>query len=419
MLMTFIPPNLELLRISANNLDARFSTLIGRYQISAPETATAASQRKQSTLEILIARTNDSVTSCTTDRVTQQEVFSKLVDDELRPVLQEGNEAKCKQASLILLGALLHRYFRLLNEYKPVKEPLFGFSIYNWDIKKCRFFLAIREALHLPKDMPSDYRKTDLDKLDVTTIVTALECFQSHMLLADHYKSYPHFAADEHFQPYLQAIIDEHKKRGLSILNQFKAISFIQSLVKKLYEEQQQMEDELDKWIIALKKDHIDFALLNIETIEAHVKTHIENRLLQEKILDLLYTPCIKNNLASFTHERFVLEMKNCNSHRSSYMVMGGCSLILESGAAYDKLKHCIFQLLGTGLEPEKITDKDKLNGMSLLSEYIEATPAVDFDVQFFGDIGKFKSDVARLTKALVDRRLEQSTDLEVVTASM
>ncbi len=418
--MTFTPPNLATLWGRVNVLDEDFTTHIGRYKI--PATA-SDEQPKPTTLYTLIARANALEISCESERTTQKEVFSKLIV-ELRAVLHDGNEALCKQGTHVLLGALLHRYFRLLNEYdaynSAAKVPFLRWSIYKWDVTDSKLFKGIREVLQLPKETSSNFRKADLDKVDVATIVTALECFQNHMYSGDHYKEFPHLD-QPNFKPQLQEIIDAQKARGSTVLKQFKAMSFLQSLVKRLGEEHQQLEVELGKWIKLLKRDHADLSKVKIETIEEHINAHVAEPILQEKIVDLLYTPFVNAELATLTPEQLIAKMKDCNSNSASYIITGACTLLLESADTGDDLQLMLYKVLGIGDAQEKLTNKDKQHGLAFLSDFnkvMKKNPLNGIDTQFFGDFNHYETQLSQLDARLIDRQKELAADI-VVVASM
>lgn len=314
--MPFTPPVFDLFRVNTVNLDVMLSRQFGRYIIVAEEKPSEASSSQaiavpQSSLEVLLARTHHKVVVGTTDRTTQQAVFKQL-SNELREILKENNESKNKKATMFLLGALLHRYFRLIKEYDNYN---YLFTIY--DVRNCDLFKAIRAALHLPAEMPDGFKANDLAVLDVVTIVDSLTVFRDNMLLCDEsktprYKKYKHFAADKNFVTYLQDIIDEHTRKGTAVLRQFKAVSFIQSLSSKMQEEHLLMVDELDRWCKELAKQHRDFRKLNISLIEEHMRTHIKSEELQEKIADLLYMPFIKSKVDP-DYVFFLTELIKCH----------------------------------------------------------------------------------------------------------
>ena len=402
--MTFKLPVFAILKVNAYNLAERFSTRLGRYEITPDHVDDDAP--KKNTLELLIPRAIV-VGGCETDRITQREVFNQLVN-ELREVAREKDEKKCQQGALFLLGALLHRYFRLIKEYDSyndaAKVPLLSWSFFSWDIKRCRLFTAIREALRLPRAMPANYKTLDLEALDATTVVTALECFQSNMLLDDRYKNYPHFVADLNFKTYLQDIITEHRERGVHVFHQFKAINFLNSLVKTLDEQQQKVEAALDAWAKILKKEHVNFSQLSAEAIESHIVANIPEPLATHIIEDILLTGHIQQKLSGFTHESFISEMKEVGSSKAGYIVLGGCSLLLETSTKYPILLTTIYEFLKIELKPQELTTKNKLTSAKLLSQFIEGNPDLALDTEYFGGSGKFKTKLLKLQEVLTER---------------
>ena len=408
--MAFIPPVFSVLRVNTLNLDTTFSTKLGRYKIVGPiassDSSKDSSKKPPSSLQVLIDRTQLVIDS-KTDRTTARDVFNQLVN-ELREVLRAGNEDQNNRGAMFLLGALLHRYFRLIKEQDNAKSfTLSLFKIYN--VKTCRLFQAIRLALRLSKETLEEYRTRDLAILDVTTIVTALEEFQNNMVdikdadKVPRYKKYPHLAQDRNFEHYLKEIIEEHRKRGLPILDQFKAIHFVQSLAKKVEVQCVQVEEELAKWCKILEKEHADFSVLSLKTIEAHIDKNIQVESARERILDLLYTDHIKTNLASMDHADFLAKMKKCQTDRATYTICGGYTLLLQS-QGIDDLKFCIYQALGIEEKPKEYTDKDKLIGIKFMQEYLKCNPDVVLDCEFFGGKDEMNTLIAEKYEELVTR---------------
>ncbi|RUR12375.1 hypothetical protein [Legionella sp. km772] len=422
--MTFTPPNLATLWERINRLDEDLNTHLGRYKIPL---SSSDEQPTPTTLLTLIARTNLLETSCDSDRTTQKEVIAKLVN-ELRVILLEGNVIKCQQATQILLGALLHRYFRLINEYKTYNEaakvPLFGWSVYSWDVKDSKLFQGIRKVLQLPDLLKTEKTSAvlaeDLKKLDVTTIVTALECFQQYTYKNDHYKEFPHLN-QPNFKPQLEEIIAVHKSRGATILKQYKAISFLQSFVKKLSDEHEKLKLELDKWLKILKKDHANLSAVSIETIEGHISAHIPDPF-KEKTIDLLYTPFVKDELPSLDPEQLIAQLRSCNSKSASYLLTGVCSLILEAEATGKDLKQRIYKALGIADEVEKLSCLDKKYALTLLIDYnktLGEKDKLDLDVEFFGDFAQYETQLSQLESRLIERQKELEEEASVVSATM
>ena len=431
--MTFQPLEFEILNTNTINLESKFSTRLGRYKIvdTAPKQASSSAAKKINTLELLILRTQQ-VIDCKTDRTSARDVFNQLVN-ELREVLKpnektaEERTKDMEESTLFLLGALLHRYFRLIKEYdSSIVTYSFSFFV-TQDVKYCRLFQAIRSALGLPKEVDGDYRKRDLTRLDVTTIVTSLEVFQENMLLKDEnqiprFKKYPHFEQDPNFQFYLQNIIDEYKQVGLPILNQFKAINFVTSLAVKLNNEQREIEKALHAWSSILVKDHQDFSLLNREQIESHINAYVNPEPLRDKILDLFNTDYIQKRLASFAHGSFLLAMKSCYATKASYILTGGYALLLQTDAKpplSDKLTFCMNQALHIVDKPEEFDDTEKLRSIRYLKEYIEQNPDVELDCEFFAGKEPMNTQISESEQSLVNsirsaRELKERTGLHV-----
>ena len=149
-------------------------------------------------------------------------------------------------------------------------------------MRNCDLFIAIRKALNLSDDTSKGFRDRDLETLDVTTIVTALEVFKDNMTKQDkdgapNYKNFEHFGKkDPNFLSNLQKIIEYHKKRGEATLKQFKAINFIQSVAKAVEVERLRVEVELVKWSATLANEHKDFSKLTLGAIREHVLANIK-----------------------------------------------------------------------------------------------------------------------------------------------
>lgn len=411
--MAFIPPGYSTLRVNTLNLDTKFSTKLGRYNIVESK---PSSEKPLSSLEVLIIRTQQVIVS-KTDRATARDVFNQLVN-ELREILKGDNEEQKNRGAKFLLGALLHRYFRLIQEYDDYNNGCARFTLFfrPWDVRSSRFFLAIRSALKLPEDKSDNFRQKDLVILDVQTIVTSLKVFQENMLSAGddkipRYKKYPHFEQDAHFTEYLKKIIADHEKIGLPVLTQFKAVQFIQSLAIKVETERLQIEEELIKWSKLLEKENGDFSKLDLEKIEAHITINIKSEPLKEKILDLLYTGYMKTNLATMNHTTFLAAMKKCQTDIATYTVCGGYALLLQS-KGIKQLQFCIYQALGIQEKPEDFTDKDMLTGIKFLKQFVENNPDTVLDYEFFGGKEKMNTQISQNEEALILSTKEKSEEL-------
>jgi hypothetical protein len=407
--MAFTPPAYSVLRVNTLNLDSRLSTLLGRYKIvdnqaTATSTSTNTLLPLQNSLEILLARTNQ-VIACETDRQTARDVFKQLAN-ELRDVLKEGDETKNQRATLFLLGALLHRYFRIINEYKA--------SLTGWFVTpnplNSDLFKAIRSALQLPGDAVfEDYQQRDLKILDVTTIVAALEAFRDNMYLKDQegierYKKYPHLKSDINFETHLKEIIDQHTARGRSTVNQFKAVRFIQSLRKPVDVEQLQVENALNRWCKEFAKAYPDFDGLALETIEDHIRKYFKEEPVKENILDLVNTPLIKDNLKNMSHANFLVQMKLCHAKICSFILVGGYSILLQSEQVKKDLRFKIYEALDIVKDPSVLSSEDMDNGIKLFNMFRENNPQIELDYDFFGDKEKMETFISQTELALISK---------------
>ncbi|RUR18912.1 type IV secretion protein Dot [Legionella sp. km535] len=421
--MPFTPPSFSCLRADTLNLDDRFSITLGRYKIvpvsqSSASSSSAQDQVVPSALEILLART-DGVIHCKSDRATVKDAFTRLCT-ELRAILHEGKEDKCKQATQFLLGALLHRYFRLIKEYDKCNSYT-SYFYSPFDERNCQLFLAVRKALGLSDEMPKDYRVQDLKKLDVTTVVTALIAFRENMKLNDRYLNYPHYADDPNFQPYLEQIISEQLLRNKGELQKFKAIRFVQSLVRNVDADLKETEATIKTWCRQLAKDHSDFKSLKLDVIEAHLKRHVESGPVRDKITDLLYTPMIENDLDSMDHSSFEFSLTKGAVDTATYTVVGGYALLLISrGVAEDpKLVFEINKVLIPPPSTERFTYKDMLNATYFVEQYMKYYPSAALDYEYFDDRSGFDTYLRNSLIRLTEKTKEQSPEASEARASV
>ncbi|KTD67449.1 MULTISPECIES: hypothetical protein [Legionella] len=384
--MTFIPPTFAKLRVNTLNLEPKYSTLLGRYTITDSQASSGSS------LEVLIARTND-VIRCKSGRGTQIDVFNKLVN-YLRDIPKENKE-KIKEGALYLLGALIHRYFRLIKEYEN-PDGYISWSLFGCDITTVKLFLAIRTALQFKamEGVKKRYKSEDLKILDAVTAVKALEAFRNNMFEKDKedvplYKSYPHFAEDSNFEQYLLDIIEEQTDRGEVLLERFKAVDFLQSLAERIDEEQKQIEKEIEKWCKGVAKDYKDFnafRTLGGKAINESIVKHVESEKARNIIFRVFYTGLVQENLESMNHGMFQTKMKECYDFTCSFILFGGYALVLQhQPKMFDKhFSFIIQQALGLERSLEQLTNEDMYDGARFLKQFLEAEPSVVLDCSFF-----------------------------------
>ncbi|WP_454782525.1 hypothetical protein [Legionella sp. WA2022007384] len=404
--MTFIPPAFAKLRVNTLNLETKYSTILGRYTVVDGQVSEGSSS-----LDVLIARTNE-VLKCKSDRTPQIDVFNQL-SNELRQISKE-NKKDTEQGTMFLLGALIHRYFRLIKEYDNYNYYASWTIWGKCNVTDCKLFQAIRRALKF-KELDSDLAKKtfkvdDLKILDVVTIVKALEVFRNNMLLEDkeklpRYMKYPHFAEDKNFKPYLQDIIEEHARRGAAILNRFTAIEFVKTLAEQIENERQQLEKDIEKWCKGVAKDYKDFNAfksLDDETINASLIKHVESETSRNIIFSLFYTPLIQDNLESTEHGSFLTKMKGCYDSTCSYMLFGGYVLLLQQSMMLDTdLLFTLQQALGLEKSLDELSKDDMLNGVKFLKQFLETEPGAALDCTFFNGKDKMLTAIARAEKEL------------------
>lgn len=391
--MPFTPPEQNALNESIRALDQTYSVLLGRFKINSIGSVSA--------LETLIARVNEHILKCKTDRVTALDVFTKLIDEEIRPILHNGTAEEKEQATLYLLGALLHRYFRIIKSYQSTQFGFFYAALS--DIKSCRLFVAIRSALQLPGD---DHLK-DLNTLDVTTIVTALEYFETNMKANNHYKTFPHFLQDVNFIQYLDDIVDEHKAKAKDVLKQFKAIAFLQSLMKQLVADQQEFSAEVKRLILSLKEQHkSNWSEMLTQNVITYLQTNCAETL-KKKMVDILNEIMRSPSSSQIPVDSLAQNMIEYHAAFNSYYLSGACTLLLESDID-DRLKHCICQDV-LRVQRKSFSDDERLETLVCLGRYIESNPNIDtLNTSFFGDFEKFRSSIKQKNYD-VDTRLTQT----------
>lgn len=396
--MTYIPPIFAIFRVNSLNLSAKFDIKLGRFELVADN---QDAEKKSNELELLIARINI-ILKCTTKRDTAKDVFELLVN-ELRPVLKENDEEKEKDAVTLLLGALLHRYFRIINECKARYANVF------WQQKPedSGLFMAIREALRLPKKKNDKYLEADLEVLDTTTIVTSLEFFRDYMLKdkdgKPQYMQYPHFAKDSNFLYYLNEIIKQQTPESELIIDQFKAINFICSLVKQLEKQRLEMEEGFDSLASDLKKKSV---ALTIDSIETHIEKYLKDSDLKEDILNLLHTQAINKILLTpdLNLNMFIDKMKVCHSETASLILLGAYTVILQPMTENHQLQFLLHEALNIEINPGALTADDKFRGIRFLEKYLKDNKEIKLNYEYFGKqntleqaISQTKEDLARV----------------------
>lgn len=410
-------PSFLQLHANTMNLSERFGEIFGRYKIRELKTSSASSssQAPKSNFDILLQNVT-CVTGCTdTAWVEEQAVIVDLVG-ELRKA--KFNEEQKSQATLFLLGALIHRYLRLIAKY----DKIYGF--FSSPINS-KLFQAIRTSLGFNIKATAElYGLEDLKILDVLTIIQSLEAFKANMLLdlpttkQPRYKSYKHLAEDKNFLLHLDQMIEEYKRRDAGTTNsleyQYKVVHFIQSLSKVLAAEVEQVDKALDVWLDGVKKKHKDWSKVTFDILEADITASIQDESLRLKIFDRFDSQHIRAlNLSTLTHDSFLAQMKLINASMASFILFGGYSLILAKGKSlHMHTKYCVLEVLKMETAPG---NDEMLTAIKLLDEYLKNNPGTKFDCQLFGengmaDFNTFRAQTASKLQAKIDKETNSAS---------
>ncbi|MFA6302538.1 MAG: hypothetical protein WC627_05325 [Legionella sp.] len=401
--MPYIAPKFSVLKANTLNLDTELSTIYVRYSI--PKLSEGISPN--STFELLQTRMNVVVHCKETERQTAREVFTQLIK-ELN--LAGPDEEQKKQGTMILLGALLHRYFRMIREID--KSNYYSSVFFQRTPLTSDLFQAIREALGLEKNPGSDYLRKDLERLDALTIVSSLEVFRDNMYVIlqktgrPRYKSYPHFANDINFERHLQDIIDEHahNKKNQLVLSEFKAVYFLQSFSKQIELERDKLEAVIKEWAEALESAHKDFNSIISTDIIQHIDSNVANEPMKARLKFMVQSENVRKHWATFNHKTFLERMIKCADTMASYQLFGAYSLLLNLELVSDPLKCFMLTALEYDLTNNTFSDADHYLGIKFLGGFIKNNPDFNGNWSIFGSKGRFESKIKTLETKLYNK---------------
>lgn len=411
--MTFSTVRYECLRNNILNLSKEYSSCLARFTIIKPKPIAPVLEND---LVILLARVNEYVIQCATARKSQREVFTKLTD-EVRPFIN-GTPSEIKQATLYLLGGLIHRLLRIETEYSDYNNSKYNvyswFSSANlWDVNNCSLYNAIMKALQLSED----------NKLDEYTIINALEVFQKNMYMEidveevvsniktkvkkERYKTYSHFnTVDQNFKENLDALIKKYQHSGAQIIRHFHAINFFKSLIEALEKENHPVELEINEWCKNLNKTYKDFSQLNRELIELHLYNYFqsspEKAAIKERLQELLVLGFEVKDFASIKeHSVFLEEMRMCNTDESRSICCGAYILLLKKGELDKKLVTLMTDAFGFD---EKLTIEDQRACLRNFKKYLNDEPKPHLNCDFFrGGWEAMTSQITQLSVSLAE----------------
>ncbi|WP_133135029.1 hypothetical protein [Legionella rowbothamii] len=424
--MTLKTVGYEFLRTNIQNLKREYSNYLARYTIGMSEEEKEEAWKNgaeitDNPLLILLARVNKHVSQCQTGRGSDRDVFPKLAD-EVRGFIN-GTPKEIKRATLYLLGGLIHRFLRIETEYNDYNKSRLNlyswFSSKNlWNLNDCRLYNAVKSALAL----------SDANKLDDYTIINALEVFQENMdmeveveelvgkekklVKKKRYETYEHFnTVDPNFKSNLEKMISLYKERGKSMVRNFAAIDFFQSLMEKLDQENQPVEREIKGWCASLAKTHKNFSALNRESIVQHLNQYYQSKpekASEKEHIQYLLEGILNNEtyIASNDYNKFLKELVTSNTDPSRSICCGAYVLLLKQGNLDKKLTTQMTDIFGFS---EKLTIEVQVACLKAFKAYADAVAEpsdvlapegeVQLDYKFFG---ASKTMISQTTQLIV-----------------
>jgi hypothetical protein len=426
------------------NIHNPYSKFKKRYTIKDPNDLSQVT-REKSDLEILIGRVNEFVIPCKTNRDTAREVFS-TINQELRQYIE--NECTKKEqinASLFLLGALIHRFLRLKTEYKQINKYRSTLSYFGGesDINNCRLYQGVNQAL-----------EADKREIDNYTIYTSLLAFRKVMLSVVEvektvgstkktirtlkYKTYEHFdKVDPNFEKNLDKLIKNYEVLAAEEIKQFNAIWFFESLPNQLEKDRIALELEIKQWCDALGRKYKELNKIEPEVIEQHLEQYFLEKIerisgkndplqserakekafsynkIKEKIAFLanyiLWSPQEWERITNSSV--LALSLNEVDMGRIRCILCGGYSLLMNTGQVDQAPLYYIKE--GLTLE-EPLTQDEHCDCISMLNEYVmneDSPPALNCD--FFKDRHEMLTVIENMKVELNIAKEQRATELK------
>lgn len=380
--MPYQLPSYTVLRARTLNLEAELNQYLGRYSIS-------NANKTNNTLYTLISRAND-ISNAKTERESERQVILDLVN-ELRPFIDDDEGVKNINATYVLLGALIHRYKRLIKwadtrsyfyQINPLDSGLF---------QAIRYILKLSEQISMTKDEiklhSKTFRSDDAKILDEMTVYYALKAFQTYMYQEDewhrkNYMNYVHLKQDPNFETNLQEIIDESGKKAQSMIIEYKPLKFLKSCVTILDNEMVLCRQSTCQLIETLKNHNVELKKIDGEQLIQFVEQHIKNETEQKSLCQLISTDKIYKDIQSLNYKTLQQSILKCKEDLSSYALMA-CYLLVNQTR---KLHPCLKNALSLKGDVRDIDESAQYLGLKTLKSLIKLKPDLNFDCEFFGN---------------------------------
>ncbi len=387
--MPYIPLHYTKLSVNTKSLKEEFDKKLKRY------TLIESQDISQNALQVLIARTHD-VIECKTGRVGPQDAIAQLVR-ELKNFIDDNGE-KNQHAAFFLLGALLHRYYRIKGE---------------WLTSSGELLKSISNALRLEKT-----KEYEQKKLDPVTVYSALKVFQNNMLKLNEehiprYKNYEHFAdKGTHFVSNLKIIVETHYERARPYLLQYNAIFFLQSVVTHLNNNLVRIESGLKELKLLLQNDYSDSMELNITDIKSFID-NLPSSCPKEILNALLGSKYVFDKVQNKTIPDYLYWMKQCQLQLATWDLFGAYMLITSNLDSDSKLCGCLLTALSLELGWDDICYDTRLNGINCFKKYLKENKETQLNYDFFGGEEEMKK-MLEITEERIKKHMKQTQTVEM-----
>lgn len=402
--MPFNAPLFDCFSVITRNLEVMLGESLKRYN--------------RGDLAALILRFDQFLAPCGSGRTTEAKVLAKVREEVSN--IPKDNVVEYAKGLEYFLGAHFHRYLRIWASYDRA-------AFYNNPMGS-KLFVGIRLTLGLSEDPPKDPKElkaADAVILDPLTVFTCLRSFQSNMLsrisansksnpkkTVPKYTEFEHLANDSNFEDHLQEMIKDYKIKSAPIMEHYKAIRFLQDVLKQIELDNKNTELAIDTWCKALRKDKIN--IKNIPLLEEHLKRLdsikpytidtialcLQLKHYKEHILD-------NKKIEDLDFATFQIILKQCNLELASHMLSGAYMLVLHAirnkkyDASYDKFKTVLKTALCLPIT-ESLDNVTILKTTKMLHEFLDTIPNADIDCSFFINRACLNGDLINLPSELV-----------------